>query len=56
MPPVAPKSGLSWQIVPEVLGELPGSADEGKSVRAMPAMRHMRKLDSKALKRVDAGK
>lgn len=39
------KFGVSWQIVPEVLGELLGSADAEKSQRAMQAMLQMKKLD-----------
>lgn len=44
------KFGVSWQIVPEVLGELLGSADAEKSQRAMQAMLQMKKLDIAKLK------
>ncbi|MDO9311650.1 MAG: VOC family protein [Nitrosomonas sp.] len=39
------KFGVSWQIVPEILGVLLGSADAEKSQRAMQAMLQMKKLD-----------
>ena len=45
------KYGLSWQIVPEILGALLGDKDAAKADRAMQAMLKMRKLDIKALKR-----
>ncbi|MBI3886510.1 MAG: VOC family protein [Opitutae bacterium] len=48
--------GLSWQIVPDILGDLLGDRDEGKSGRALQAMLKMNKLDIKALKRAHAGK
>ncbi len=42
--------GLSWQIVPTVLGELLGSKDRAKAQRVMSAMMTMVKLDVQALK------
>ncbi len=45
------KFGLSWQIVPAILGELMGDQDAGKSHRVMQAMLQMVKLDIKTLKR-----
>ena len=42
--------GLSWQIVPTVLGELLSSKDAAKSQRVMEAMLKMVKLDIKKLK------
>lgn len=39
------KFGVSWQIVPAVLGELLNDADAGKSNRVMQAMLQMTKLD-----------
>lgn len=39
------KFGLSWQIVPDVLGELLGGDDSAASGRVMQAMLRMRKLD-----------
>lgn len=43
------KFGLSWQIIPPVLGELLGSKDAGKAKRAMEAMLKMDKIDIKKL-------
>lgn len=43
------KFGLSWQIVPTVLGELMSDPDPVKSQRVMQAMLQMTKLDIKAL-------
>jgi predicted 3-demethylubiquinone-9 3-methyltransferase (glyoxalase superfamily) len=45
------KFGLSWQIVPTILGELLGDPDREKADRAMQAMLKMKKLDIAALKR-----
>ena len=44
------KFGLSWQIVPTVLGELLGDKDPEKAQRVMHAMLQMKKLDIEALK------
>jgi predicted 3-demethylubiquinone-9 3-methyltransferase (glyoxalase superfamily) len=44
------KYGLSWQIVPTVLGELLSGKDNAKSQRVMQAMLKMVKLDIKKLK------
>jgi predicted 3-demethylubiquinone-9 3-methyltransferase (glyoxalase superfamily) len=41
--------GLSWQIIPEVLGRLLGDAENGDSQAAMQAMLKMKKLDIAAL-------
>jgi predicted 3-demethylubiquinone-9 3-methyltransferase (glyoxalase superfamily) len=43
------KYGVSWQIVPEVLGELMKSKDPKKSGRVMAALMKMKKLDIEAL-------
>jgi len=43
------KFGLSWQIVPPVLGELLNSKEPGKAKRIMEAMLKMGKLDIKTL-------
>ena len=43
------KFGLSWQIIPSVLGKLLQSPDREKSNRAMKAMLTMNKLDIRAL-------
>lgn len=39
------KYGLSWQIVPNVLGQLIGGSDPAKAQNAMQAMLKMKKLD-----------
>jgi predicted 3-demethylubiquinone-9 3-methyltransferase (glyoxalase superfamily) len=44
------KYGLSWQIVPTVVGEMMQSKDAEKSERAMKAILQMEKIDIKALK------
>jgi predicted 3-demethylubiquinone-9 3-methyltransferase (glyoxalase superfamily) len=43
------KYGLSWQIVPTILGELMLDKDAEKSGRVMQALLQMRKLDIKKL-------
>jgi predicted 3-demethylubiquinone-9 3-methyltransferase (glyoxalase superfamily) len=43
------KYGLSWQIIPSVLGKLLQSPDREASNRAMKAMLAMNKLDIRAL-------
>jgi predicted 3-demethylubiquinone-9 3-methyltransferase (glyoxalase superfamily) len=42
--------GVSWQIVPPILGELLNDEDDEKSNRVMQAMLKMTKLDIKKLK------
>ena len=42
--------GLSWQIVPPVLGEMLGDKDPEKSKRVMMAMLQMDKINIKTLK------
>jgi predicted 3-demethylubiquinone-9 3-methyltransferase (glyoxalase superfamily) len=44
------KYGLSWQIIPSVLGELMQDKDAEKANRVMQAMLQMDKLDIKILK------
>ncbi|OLC26940.1 MAG: hypothetical protein AUH91_03605 [Verrucomicrobia bacterium 13_1_40CM_4_54_4] len=44
------KFGLSWQIVPTILGELMSDKDPAKSERVMEAMLKMVKLDINKLK------
>jgi predicted 3-demethylubiquinone-9 3-methyltransferase (glyoxalase superfamily) len=44
------KFGVSWQIVPPVLGEMLNDEDDEKSQRVMQAMLPMEKLDIKPLK------
>ena len=43
------KFGVSWQVVPTVLGELLGDKDAKKSKRVMEAMLQMHKIDIKRL-------
>ena len=50
------KFGLSWQIVPSILGELLGAPDQARADRAMGAMMQMSKLDIAALKAAADGK
>jgi predicted 3-demethylubiquinone-9 3-methyltransferase (glyoxalase superfamily) len=45
------KYGLSWQIVPTILGELLQDKDPEKAKRVMEAMLQMKKIDVKKLKR-----
>ena len=47
---VKDKFGVSWQIVPPVLGEMLRDKDPEKSKRVMMAMLQMKKLDIKTLK------
>src|SRR5437764_14376765 len=44
------KFGLSWQIIPTVLGELLNDPDPVKSQRVMKAMLQMKKIDIDKLK------
>ena len=48
------KYGLSWQIVPTVLGEMMQDQDAEKSQRVMKAMLQMNKLDIERLKQAYA--
>jgi predicted 3-demethylubiquinone-9 3-methyltransferase (glyoxalase superfamily) len=48
---VQDRFGLSWQIIPTILGKLLGDPDPGRSQRAMQAMLKMTKIDIAALKR-----
>lgn len=43
------KFGVSWQIIPTVLGELLNDPDPAKSQRVMQAMLQMKKIDIKTL-------
>jgi len=47
--------GLSWQIVPDVLGTLLGDRDAAKAQRVMQAMLQMTKIDIEGLKRAYDG-
>jgi predicted 3-demethylubiquinone-9 3-methyltransferase (glyoxalase superfamily) len=48
------KYGISWQIIPNILGELLQDKDREKANRAMQAMMKMKKIDVKGLQ--DAAK
>jgi len=50
------KFGLSWQIVPPILGELLGDKDPEKSKRVMMAMMKMSKIEIQKLKDAYDGK
>ena len=43
------KFGVSWQIIPSVLGEMLGDKDPEKASRVMQAMLKMNKIDIKGL-------
>ena len=45
------KFGLSWQIVPPILGQLLGDKDRKKAGQVMQAMMQMKKIDIAALKK-----
>ncbi len=45
------KFGLSWQIIPPVLGQLLGDKDPAKAGRVMQAMLQMNKIDIATLKK-----
>lgn len=49
------KFGLSWQIIPSVLGELFNDKDPEKAKRVMEAMLQMKKIDIARLKAAYAG-
>jgi predicted 3-demethylubiquinone-9 3-methyltransferase (glyoxalase superfamily) len=49
------KFGLSWQIIPSVLGELLNGKDPERSKRAMEAMLRMDKLDIEQLRQAYDG-
>lgn len=48
---VTDKFGVTWQIVPKILGELMGDPDREKANRVVQAMMQMVKLDIAGLKR-----
>jgi predicted 3-demethylubiquinone-9 3-methyltransferase (glyoxalase superfamily) len=50
------KFGLSWQIVPSILGKLFGDPDREKAGRAMQAMMQMKKFDIQKLQDAFDGK
>jgi predicted 3-demethylubiquinone-9 3-methyltransferase (glyoxalase superfamily) len=50
------KFGLSWQIIPTVLGQLLGDKDPERANRAMQAMLQMTKIDIEKLQRAAEAK
>ena len=50
------KFGVSWQVVPTILGELLNDPDPAKSLRVMKAMLQMTKLDIEGLRRASEQK
>ena len=52
---LADKYGLSWQVVPTILGKMMSDKDAAKASRVTTAMLAMKKLDSDALKRAYEG-
>ena len=50
------KFGVSWQVVPPILGDLLSDEDSAKAHRVMQAMLEMSKLDINKLKQAHAGK
>lgn len=50
------KYGVSWQIVPEMMGKLVGDSTSEKSQRAMKAMLQMKKIDIEGLKKAYDGR
>lgn len=48
---VTDRFGVSWQVVPAVLGQMLGDPVSGNSAKAMQAMLQMHKLDIAALQR-----
>lgn len=49
------KYGVSWQIVPTILGEMVSDPDPAKFQRVMEAMLQMKKIDIEGLKKAYAG-
>jgi predicted 3-demethylubiquinone-9 3-methyltransferase (glyoxalase superfamily) len=52
---VKDKFGLSWQVIPDVLGRYLGDKDREKAQRVMQAMLGMKKIDIAALDAAYAG-
>ncbi len=49
------KFGVSWQVIPSILGKLLQNPDPEKSKRVMAAMLQMKKLDIKGLQQAAEG-
>jgi predicted 3-demethylubiquinone-9 3-methyltransferase (glyoxalase superfamily) len=52
---LADRFGLSWQVVPRIMGDLMSDPDPEKARRVTEAMMEMKKLDIAELKRAHAG-
>ena len=52
---VTDRFGVSWQIIPKLLGEMLGDPDPVKSQRVMAAMMQMKKIDIDGLRRAYGG-
>ena len=50
------KYGVSWQVIPPILGQYLGDKDQEKANRVMQAMFKMRKIDVQALEDAYAGR
>jgi predicted 3-demethylubiquinone-9 3-methyltransferase (glyoxalase superfamily) len=50
------KFGVSWQIVPTILGKLMSGSDPARSARVMQALLPMKKLDIAALQKAYEGR
>ena len=50
------KFGVTWQIIPTILGNLIGDQDREKANRALASMMKMRKLDISKLKSAHQGR
>jgi predicted 3-demethylubiquinone-9 3-methyltransferase (glyoxalase superfamily) len=50
------KFGLSWQVVPRILGELLQDKDPAKAHRVMAAMLQMKKIEIEPLRKASEGR
>lgn len=53
---ITDKFGVTWQIIPDALGQLLGDPDREKSGRVMQAMMKMVKIDVEGLKKAYEGR
>jgi predicted 3-demethylubiquinone-9 3-methyltransferase (glyoxalase superfamily) len=49
------KFGVSWQVIPTIMGELFKNEDSAKSQRVMQAMLPMKKIDIAVLEKARGG-